>query len=143
VPECVQRFPNELAALFALRSRESFWSTRSSNLFVLPLVCRGQTAEEATENVLREQLAELEKLRANGQVNVDSIDVFCEKGVFDLNQSRRILEAGRCAGLRLNFHADELNALGGAEVCLFSVLSISHWSPSFKSIWPIEVVVHY
>lgn len=33
------------------------------------------------------------------------IDVFCEKGVYDIDQSRRILEAGRLAGLRLNFHA--------------------------------------
>lgn len=46
------------------------------------------------------------------------IDVFCEKGVFNICQSRRILEAGRRAGLRLNFHADELSALGGAEVSL-------------------------
>lgn len=44
------------------------------------------------------------------------MDVFCEKGVFDVDQSRRMLEAGRAAGLRLNFHADELNPLGGAEV---------------------------
>ena len=122
---------------------DSLWSTRFSNLFVHPLVCRGQTAEEATENVLLEQLAQLQKLRASGELNVDSIDVFCEKGVFDLNQSRRILEAGRCAGLRLNVLADELNALGGAEVCLLCVLFISHWSPSLQSIWPIEVVVHY
>lgn len=42
--------------------------------------------------------------------------MFCEKGVFDIEQSRRILEAGKQAGLRLNFHADELTALGGAEV---------------------------
>ena len=44
------------------------------------------------------------------------IDVFCEKGVFDVEQSRKILEAGRKAGLRLNFHADELTPIGGAEV---------------------------
>jgi len=37
------------------------------------------------------------------------IDVFCEKGVYDVDQSRRILEAGRLAGLRLNFHAGWLN----------------------------------
>ena len=77
---------------------------------------RGRTAEEATENVLNEQLPELQRLQAAGELNVDSIDVFCEKGVFDVDQSHRILEAGRRAGLRLNFHADELTPLGGAEV---------------------------
>jgi imidazolonepropionase len=41
-------------------------------------------------------------------------DVFCEKGVFSLDQSRRILQAAAAAGLRLKIHADEVNNLGGA-----------------------------
>lgn len=41
-------------------------------------------------------------------------DVFCEKGVFDTHQSRRILEAARKEGLGLKIHADELHDLGGA-----------------------------
>ncbi|VDP94487.1 unnamed protein product, partial [Echinostoma caproni] len=36
--------------------------------------------------------------------------------VFDLDQSMRILEAGKSIGLNINFHADELSPLGGAEV---------------------------
>ena len=44
------------------------------------------------------------------------IDVFCEKGVFDIGQSQKILTAGRQAGLRLNFHADELTPICGTEV---------------------------
>lgn len=36
--------------------------------------------------------------------------------MFDIDQSRRILEAGKNAGMRINFHADELNPLKGAEV---------------------------
>jgi imidazolonepropionase len=44
------------------------------------------------------------------------IQVFCEKGVFNIDQSRKILEAGRQAGLRLNFHADELTPTCGTEV---------------------------
>jgi len=42
------------------------------------------------------------------------IDVFCEKGVFTIEQSRRILEAGRKWGLGLKIHADEVNDTGGA-----------------------------
>lgn len=41
-------------------------------------------------------------------------DVFCEKGVFDLQQGRRILEAGRACGLSPKIHADEVHDLGGA-----------------------------
>lgn len=43
-------------------------------------------------------------------------DVFCEEGVFDVAQSRRILEAARGLGLGLRIHADELAPLGGAEL---------------------------
>jgi imidazolonepropionase len=41
-------------------------------------------------------------------------DVFCEQGVFDLRQARRILEAARAAGLGCKLHADELHDTGGA-----------------------------
>lgn len=41
-------------------------------------------------------------------------DVFCEEGVFTIEQSRRILEAARKKGFRLRIHADEVNDLGGA-----------------------------
>jgi len=43
-------------------------------------------------------------------------DVFCEKGVFDLDQSRRVLLSGREHGLTPKLHADEMSQLGGAEL---------------------------
>jgi len=46
----------------------------------------------------------------------DFCDVFCEKGVFDIEQSRRILLAAKEAGLKLKIHADEIVQLGGAEL---------------------------
>ena len=36
------------------------------------------------------------------------IDVFCEEGAFDADQSRAVLEAGRAAGLGLRVHANQL-----------------------------------
>ena len=44
------------------------------------------------------------------------VDVFCEHGVFGLEESRRILEAGKACGLRPRLHADELTPLGGARL---------------------------
>src|SRR5439155_13742047 len=43
-------------------------------------------------------------------------DVFCEKDVFSLSESERILTKARDLGLRLKLHADELSPLGGAEL---------------------------
>jgi len=43
-------------------------------------------------------------------------DVFCEQGVFSVDESRRILRAAREHGMKLRIHADELGATGGAEL---------------------------
>lgn len=43
-------------------------------------------------------------------------DVFCEKGVFNLEQSRRVLAAGKSNKLKPKIHADEMGMLGGAEL---------------------------
>lgn len=43
-------------------------------------------------------------------------DVFCEEGVFSIEQSRRVLGAAREMGLELKLHADEIVPLGGAEL---------------------------
>ena len=43
-------------------------------------------------------------------------DVFCETGVFDAEESRRILLAGQAAGLRSKCHSDEIDPIGGTEM---------------------------
>jgi imidazolonepropionase len=43
-------------------------------------------------------------------------DVFCEEGVFTVDESRAILGAARDHGLKLRLHADELGPTGGAEL---------------------------
>ena len=43
-------------------------------------------------------------------------DVFCERGVFTPEQSKRILEAGKEYGLIPKIHADEIEPYGGAEL---------------------------
>lgn len=44
------------------------------------------------------------------------VDVFCEKGAFNLAQSRRILETAKRMGYPLKIHADEFENLGGASL---------------------------
>ena len=45
-------------------------------------------------------------------------DVFCEEGVFDLAQTRRILEEAAALGYRLKVHADEFVGLGGTRLAV-------------------------
>lgn len=54
-------------------------------------------------------------------------DVFCEPGVFDLAESRQILEAAQRHGMRVKLHADELDESGGAELAArLGALSADH-----------------
>lgn len=46
------------------------------------------------------------------------IDVFCEEGVFDVPQTRRVLEAGRAHGMPLKVHTDEFAGLGGTRLAV-------------------------
>jgi imidazolonepropionase len=43
-------------------------------------------------------------------------DVFCETGVYTVEESREFLLAARSKGLALKLHADELTSCGGAEL---------------------------
>ncbi|MGY5860193.1 MAG: imidazolonepropionase, partial [Candidatus Thorarchaeota archaeon] len=43
-------------------------------------------------------------------------DIFTEKGVFNVEQSRHILRAAKTNGMKLKVHADEIVQLGGAEL---------------------------
>lgn len=43
-------------------------------------------------------------------------DVFCDRGAFDIRESRSILEAAQRHNLGLKIHADELTCLGGAQL---------------------------
>ncbi|MDH6308961.1 imidazolonepropionase [Dysgonomonas sp. PFB1-18] len=54
-------------------------------------------------------------------------DIFCEKNVFDIEQSRRYLSAARDLGFKLKIHADEIVTLGGAELAAeLKALSADH-----------------
>ena len=46
------------------------------------------------------------------------IDVFCELGAFDADQSRAVLQAGRAAGLGLRVHANQLGHGPGVQLAV-------------------------
>jgi imidazolonepropionase len=74
-------------------------------------VPEGMDTDAYVDHVVDEQLP---AVSANGLA--EFCDVFCEAGVFSVNHSRRVLEAGLEYGLKPKIHADEFERLGGAKV---------------------------
>jgi imidazolonepropionase len=57
----------------------------------------------------------------------DYIDVFCEKGFFDVDETKRIVEAGKRFGMRPRIHANQLHRSGGVQVGVKTgALSVDH-----------------
>ena len=55
------------------------------------------------------------------------IDVFCERGAFDAEQSRAVLEAGRDAGLGMRVHGNQLRPGPGARLAVeLGAASVDH-----------------
>ncbi len=55
------------------------------------------------------------------------IDVFCEEGAFDADQSRNVLEAGRDAGLGLRVHGNQLGPGPGVQLAVeMGAASVDH-----------------
>jgi imidazolonepropionase len=55
------------------------------------------------------------------------IDVFCERGAFDADQSRAVLEAGRTAGLGLRVHGNQLGPGPGVQLAVeMGAASVDH-----------------
>ncbi len=46
----------------------------------------------------------------------DYCDVFCEEGVFSLEETRRVLEPAKSLGLGIRIHADEFKPIGGVQL---------------------------
>jgi imidazolonepropionase len=74
-------------------------------------VPQDRTADDYVQAVVDEQLPAVES-----QGIAEFCDVFCEEGVFSVEQSRRVLKAGLEAGLTPKVHAEELSHLGGAQL---------------------------
>ncbi|AUC76715.1 imidazolonepropionase [Olleya sp. Bg11-27] len=55
------------------------------------------------------------------------IDIFCEKGYFDLNDTEQILKAGQQYNLTPKIHVNQFNAFGGIALGVkYNALSVDH-----------------
>ena len=71
----------------------------------------GMTREDYVDLVVREMIPQ-----AADSGLAEYCDVFCEAGYFDVDQSRRILQAGMDAGLAAKIHVDEYSDIGGGAM---------------------------
>lgn len=87
----------------------------------VPLIYRGRQSAyvDLVINEMIPRVAE-EKL-------ADYIDVFCDKGFFTVDETARMLEAGKAYGLIPKIHANELDYSGGIQVGVeYNALSVDH-----------------
>ena len=57
----------------------------------------------------------------------DYIDIFCEKGYFTIEDTKRLLEAGKKYGLRAKTHVNQFNSIGGVKTSVdLGALSVDH-----------------
>lgn len=75
------------------------------------LVPPGEDAEAYLEQVVGPMLDAVKD-------HVQWIDVFCERGAFDEAQSRRVLEAGKAAGLGVRVHGNQLGEGPGVKLAV-------------------------
>jgi imidazolonepropionase len=54
--------------------------------------------------------------RVVGEKLAEYCDVFCERGYFDVDQSRRLLQTAKQHGLKLRMHVDQLTSGDGAKL---------------------------
>ncbi len=93
------------------------WLNDESPLEIVPTflgahaVPRGMRTDEYIDVVIDQMLPRIAKEKL-----AEFCDVFCERGYFDVEQSRRILTAARKLGLKLRIHADQLSNFGGAKL---------------------------
>ncbi len=81
----------------------------------------GAHAVEATnkgnEEVFLEKMAELFDDIKKEEL-AEFVDIFCETGVFSVDQSRTFLQKAKEEGFSLKIHADEIDPLGGTELAV-------------------------
>ena len=58
---------------------------------------------------------------------IDYVDIFCEKGYFNIEQSESILSRAKELGIKSKIHVNQFNSFGGIKLALkYNALSVDH-----------------
>jgi len=98
-----------------------------------------------TDHLCREMLPAVKRwwqANATGEP-LPFVDVFCERGAFDLAQTRQILQTAGSLGFPLKVHADEFENLGGTRAAVeFGAISVDHLVANSMEDIPLGVGTH-
>ncbi|SHI59083.1 imidazolonepropionase [Lutispora thermophila] len=75
-----------------------------------PVEYKGKT-DEYVDLIINDMMPKVAELKL-----AEFSDVFCEKNVFSIEQTRRIQQKAKGLGFKLKLHADEIVQFGGAEL---------------------------
>ncbi|HZY78170.1 MAG TPA: imidazolonepropionase [Cyclobacteriaceae bacterium] len=82
----------------------------------------GITKEDYVKMVIEEMIPAVAE-----QKLADYIDVFCEQGFFSQDETERIIEAGKAAGMKPKIHANQLHRSGGVQAGVKTgAISVDH-----------------
>ncbi|WP_281185792.1 imidazolonepropionase [Staphylococcus schleiferi] len=97
------RISNRLAEKYGLVMRHTFLGPHA-------------VPKEATSNAafLQEMIDLLPEVKGLA----DFADIFCETGVFTIEESQRYMEAAKAQGFKVKIHADEIDPLGGLGLAI-------------------------
>ena len=110
------RVAKRLAKKFPVAIKTTFLGAHA-----LPEDYKGRK-EQYIDHVCQEMIPEVAT-----QKLADYVDVFCEKGYFDLSDTEQILAAGAKYGLQGKIHVNQFNAIGGVALGVaMDALSVDH-----------------
>jgi len=117
-------FKGELRQLQIIRALRDSHPVDVVPTFLAQGIPRGyeNRVDELTDEIVKKWIPEIGRRKL-----AEYCDVFCENGYFNLEQTRRILKAGRINGMKLRIHADWLGHSGGARLgAELGVVSADH-----------------
>ena len=92
----------------------------------IPPEYKGRT-DEYVDLLVNEMIPAVAEFARSKNKPMPFIDAFCEEGVFDVAQTRRILEAGKAHGMAIKLHADEFAGIGGTALAVeLGATSVDH-----------------
>jgi len=116
-------YEGELKQLEIIRALNRIHPIDLVPTFLAQGILPGKTADEMTDEIVEKWIPEIarRKLAEYG-------DVFCEQGYYNIEQTRRILEACRKHGMKLRNHCDWLAHSGGTSLSaeLGNLVSCDH-----------------
>lgn len=105
----------ELKQLRVMKTLQDRYPLRMVSTFLGPHAIPPEFKAES-DRFLEQMISLLTEIKEKSLA--EFVDIFCETGVFTIEQSKRFLEEGKKLGFGMKIHADEIDSLGGTELAV-------------------------